>query len=130
MRFDSYNDPKSEGLLRAAQSRHDDAANRSRLLKIEAGGALIFLAAALSFAVLAPFEKPLSLTALVVCVLTFLVAKQAEFPVGSASTCPTQLAFVPMLFVLPLPLVPLVICVGARVAQAQAGAVPGADADR
>jgi serine phosphatase RsbU (regulator of sigma subunit) len=42
-------------------------------------------------------------------VVTCLIARRVQYPVGSAWTAPTQLAFVPMLFVLPTPLVPLII---------------------
>ena len=39
----------------------------------------------------------------------YLVAERVRFPVGSAWTAPTQLVFVPMLFVLPTPFVPLIV---------------------
>ncbi len=42
----------------------------------------------------------------------YLVAKRIQFRVGAAYTIPTQLVFVPMLFLLPTPLVPLVVMAG------------------
>ena len=42
-------------------------------------------------------------------VLAYLAAGRVRFNVGSAWTPPTQLVFVPMLFVLPTPFVPLIV---------------------
>jgi HD-GYP domain-containing protein (c-di-GMP phosphodiesterase class II) len=42
-------------------------------------------------------------------VVVYLAAQRVRFPVGSAWTAPTELVFVPMLFLLPTPLVPLVV---------------------
>ncbi|MBV9362678.1 MAG: HD-GYP domain-containing protein [Solirubrobacterales bacterium] len=42
-------------------------------------------------------------------VLAYLAADRVRFQVGSAWTPPTQLVFVPMLFVLPTPFVPLIV---------------------
>jgi HD-GYP domain-containing protein (c-di-GMP phosphodiesterase class II) len=47
--------------------------------------------------------------AVVATVVAYLAAEQVRFPVGSAWTAPTQLVFVPMLFVLPTPFVPLIV---------------------
>jgi HD-GYP domain-containing protein (c-di-GMP phosphodiesterase class II) len=47
--------------------------------------------------------------AVVATVVAYLAAQQVRFPVGSAWTAPTQLVFVPMLFVLPTPYVPLIV---------------------
>jgi hypothetical protein len=44
-----------------------------------------------------------------VTAVTYVIARRVQYPVGSAWTAPTQLAFVPMLFVLPTPFVPLVV---------------------
>ena len=44
-----------------------------------------------------------------VCVVTYVIARRVQYPVGSAWSAPTQLVFVPMLFVLPTPIVPLVV---------------------
>jgi diguanylate cyclase (GGDEF)-like protein len=45
-------------------------------------------------------------------VVIFALLSRVEFEVGSGSAVPTQLAFVPMLFVLPLPVVPFTVAVG------------------
>jgi HD-GYP domain-containing protein (c-di-GMP phosphodiesterase class II) len=71
--------------------------------------ALIFLVGAGLLAALSHWTTPLSASALVLSVVAYLVAARVRFPVGSAWTAPTQLVFVPMLFMLPTPLVPLIV---------------------
>ena len=46
-----------------------------------------------------------------VTVTAYLIAGRVHYPVGSSWTAPTQLVFVPMLFVLPTPWVPLIVAV-------------------
>jgi putative nucleotidyltransferase with HDIG domain len=55
-----------------------------------------------------PFE---ALTAIPL-LLAYAVAKRIRFTVGAGYTIPTQLVFVPMLFLLPTPLVPLLVMAG------------------
>jgi len=109
MDIDSYETPQSESLLIAGRDRHGEQEPARRLLLTEALGAVAFLAVAVPLAALAPWTRPLSSGALVATVVAYLVAARVRFPVGSASTLPTQLAFVPMLFLLPTPLVPLIV---------------------
>lgn len=75
----------------------------------ETVSATAFLVGAGLVAGLSSWTRPLSVTALGLTVATYLVAARVRFPVGSAWTAPTQLAFVPMLFLLPTPLVPLIV---------------------
>ena len=75
----------------------------------EAAAAAAFLVAAGPLAVLGSSTRSFSPTALVAAVVAYLVAAQVRYPVGSAWTGPMQLVFVPMLFVLPTPFVPLII---------------------
>ena len=98
MDIDSYETPQSESLLIAGRDRHGEQEPARRLLLTEALGAVAFLAVAVPLAALAPWTRPLSSGALVATVVAYLVAARVRFPVGSASTLPTQLAFVPMLF--------------------------------
>jgi putative nucleotidyltransferase with HDIG domain len=107
--LDSYETPDSEGLLLAGRSRHGEHERARRLLVTEAAGALAFLAVSIPLAALAPWKRPLSLTALAVLMVVYLASTRVTFPVGSAWTRPTPLVFVPMLFLLPTPLVPLVV---------------------
>ena len=51
--------------------------------------------------------RTVSASALAVTVVAYLIAGRVQYPVGSSWTAPTQLVFVPMLFVLPTPYVPL-----------------------
>jgi HD-GYP domain-containing protein (c-di-GMP phosphodiesterase class II) len=69
----------------------------------------LFLLVAGLVAALAHATRPLSLEALGLTVFAFLMAARVIFPVGSASSAPMQLVFVPMLFMLPMPDVPLVV---------------------
>jgi HD-GYP domain-containing protein (c-di-GMP phosphodiesterase class II) len=62
-----------------------------------------------ALATLAPWNRPLSPVAVTVTAIAYLAAARVTFPVGSAWTRPTQLAFVPMLFLLPTALVPLAV---------------------
>jgi putative nucleotidyltransferase with HDIG domain len=109
MDIDSYETPATEGLLIAGRERRTERERGRRLLLTEAVGAAVFLAVAVPLATVATWTRPLSFAALAVTVAAYLVAARVTFPVGSAWTRPTQLAFVPMLFLLPTPLVPLVV---------------------
>jgi HD-GYP domain-containing protein (c-di-GMP phosphodiesterase class II) len=109
MDIDSYATPESESLLIAGRERHGERERERRLLITEAAGATAFLAIAIPLAVSATWSRSLSPVALVATAVVFLAAARVTFPVGSAWTRPTQLAFVPMLFLLPTPVVPLIV---------------------
>jgi len=109
MGIDSYETPESESLLIACRHRHVSHKCDRRLLITESAGAVGFLAVAVPLATLANWTRPLSPAALLATVVLYLAAARVVFPVGSAWTTPTQLAFVPMLFLLPTPLVPLIV---------------------
>jgi signal transduction histidine kinase/CheY-like chemotaxis protein len=124
MLIDSYETPVAEGLLRLGRKRHGSRDATRRLLSTEAVGAAAFIAAAGSLAVLAPSARSFSRGAVVVMVAAYLLAGRVQFPVGSAWTAPTQLIFVPMLFVLPTPFVPAIVAacsVADRIPQATRG---------
>lgn len=109
MLFDSYETRADERLLELGQQRHMDGGDSRRLLVTEASAAAAFTAVAGALVVFGTSVRDLSLSALAVTVVAYLVAQQVRYPVGSAWTAPTQLVFVPMLFVLPTPWVPLVV---------------------
>jgi signal transduction histidine kinase/CheY-like chemotaxis protein len=109
MLIDSYETPDAESLLRLGRERHSDAGAARRLLITETAAAAIFLAAGLALALIAASASSPSLWAVAIAVATYVVARRVQYPVGSAWTAPTQLVFVPMLFVLPTPWVPLVV---------------------
>jgi putative nucleotidyltransferase with HDIG domain len=116
VQLDSYTDPGAQELLRAGQARHDRRIRRRELIthSVAAAG---FLTAAALLAVLAPWQRPLSAPVLALCLVAYVVAESVRFPVGGGFTVPTQVVFVPMLFVLPTPLVPLVVSAGVVLAR-------------
>src|ERR1700733_5465980 len=109
MLIDSYESPAAQSLLPLGRERHDDGGRAQRLLRTEAAGAAVFIVAAVLLAALATSARHFSLPALAVMMVTYVIARRVQYPVGSAWTAPTQLVFVPMLFVLPMPFVPLVV---------------------
>lgn len=109
MVFDDYLSPASEQLLQAARQRYLGDQTERRLLATEAGGAFVFFACAVPLAILASRGRSLDYPAIAAVVVVFLCALRVTFPVGSGETHPTQLAFIPMLFVLPPGTVPLIV---------------------
>jgi HD-GYP domain-containing protein (c-di-GMP phosphodiesterase class II) len=104
-------DPVHEELIEHGRSRRF-----SRLATREVWGSVVtgagFLVAALPLALF--FEStrtpgPLTLVALVAC---YALLYKVEFEIGSGLAIPTQLVFVPMLFLLPLGIVPLCVAAG------------------
>ncbi len=67
------------------------------------------IAAAIAIATQFHAERHLSVGSIALFVVAYLLAKRIQFAVGAAYTIPTQLVFVPMLFLLPTPIVPLVV---------------------
>lgn len=119
--IDSYESASAESLLRLARERHSDPGRARRLLITEATAAAIFVLGAGALAVFGHSTRSLSPWALAVTVFSYIIAGRVQYPVGSGWTAPTQLVFVPMLFVLPTPLVPLIVAacsVADRVPQA------------
>jgi HD-GYP domain-containing protein (c-di-GMP phosphodiesterase class II) len=109
MQFDSYGTPSTDALLQLGRQRHLDGGDGRRLLITETTAAAAFLVAACLLAVFGHSPQSFSIPATVVTVVAYLAAAQVRYPVGSAWTAPTQLVFVPMLFVLPTPFVPLIV---------------------
>src|SRR5947208_3133952 len=98
-------------LVAAARERRPRAPDRRDLAAstVLAAG---FLATALALAVGLPWHRTLSLPLLVALVLGYALASRVEFELGPGSAVPIQLVFVPMLFMLPVPLVPLAVAGG------------------
>ena len=67
------------------------------------------ISAAIGIAVGFHAERHFSVGSFLVFLLAYLAAKRIQFAVGAAYTIPTQLVFVPMLFLLPTPIVPLTV---------------------
>jgi hypothetical protein len=81
-----------------------------RLISAGLGGAFLF--AAIAVALLTHSQRSPSLVVVAVLVLAFAALANVEFEVGAGSAIPTQLMFVPMLFLLPLGWVPLAVAAG------------------
>jgi HD-GYP domain-containing protein (c-di-GMP phosphodiesterase class II) len=109
MQIDTYDSPATQSLLQLGQDRHLDGGHPRRLLITEAVAAAAFVVAAGGLAVLGSSARSFSLSIMGVTVVAYLAAAQVRYPVGSAWTAPTQLVFVPMLFLLPTPFVPLIV---------------------
>jgi HD domain len=83
------------------------ARGRERIVEqVAAGG---FLLVALSMAVFLDSPRSLETASLVALVVAYVLACQAKFDIADGYTVPTELVLVPMLFLLPTPLVPLVV---------------------
>jgi HD-GYP domain-containing protein (c-di-GMP phosphodiesterase class II) len=104
-------DPEAGGLIEDARARASErlAAKDSRATLV---GALAFVAVAVPFAFLAPSDRVVEPGVLVLLVVAYALAARVEFEVGSGFAVPTQIVFVPMLFLLPVSLVPLCVAVG------------------
>jgi hypothetical protein len=107
--IDYYDTPSAESLLLLGRQRHSGGARARRLLITEAAAAAVYLAAASLLAALGGSPRSPSPPALAFTVVAYLIAGRVRYPVGSAWTAPTQLVFVPMLFVLPTAWVPLIV---------------------
>ena len=103
--------PADETLLAEARSRA-----RTRLKGRELAASLVvggsFLAAAVSMAALLRSDIAFEPLTAAVLVATLALVSRIEFEVGTGSAIPTQLVLVPMLFLLPPPLVPLLVAAG------------------
>jgi HD-GYP domain-containing protein (c-di-GMP phosphodiesterase class II) len=80
-----------------------------RELRIELTLAATFLVAATAAALTLPSSVDFNLGVAVVAVLAFALAARVRFYAGTGWGAPTELIFVPMLFLLPVPAVPLLV---------------------
>jgi HD-GYP domain-containing protein (c-di-GMP phosphodiesterase class II) len=71
--------------------------------------AAAFLLVAAAMAVFLESPRALDLETLGLLVVTYVIACRAKFDIADGYTVPTELVLVPMLFLLPTPLVPLVV---------------------
>ena len=104
-------DPVAEGLIEDGRARRD-ARLRSRELWASAATGGVFLAIAVALSV--GYASPTALSPLLLLGLVgaYALAYNVEFEVGPGLAVATQLVFVPMLFLLPLQLVPLCVAAG------------------
>ena len=100
--------PTVEAQLVAARKRAGVGPS-TRELAIEASFASSFLIAAVALGVLAPDGRAFDLLPALVLMVAAAVSSRVVFSVGSTYTAPVQLAYVPMLFVLPTAWAPLAL---------------------
>lgn len=104
-------DPDTDGLIEEGRSRISDAL-RGRDFWLSAIGGGSFLAVAIPLALTTTTSRHPSLPLVVLLVASYALALRVQFEVGLGFAVPTQLMFVPMLFLLPAAWVPLLVAGG------------------
>ena len=99
---------EQELIADALSQRARALATSERRAELVVGGLYVAFAFAL-FAVAAPDLDTVSVVAAAACLVALAVALRVEFDTGAGFTVPSQLAFVPLLFVLPPALVLLAV---------------------
>jgi HD-GYP domain-containing protein (c-di-GMP phosphodiesterase class II) len=104
-------DPDEQRVIEERRARRLQRLAHRELLTIVlfAGG---FLAVAGALAELLPSQRSPSGLAVLVLILAYAAAFRVDFEIGTGSAVPTELILVPMLFVLPVGLVPLAVAAG------------------
>lgn len=98
-------------LIESSRERRGKAlGGRERVSRWSA--AILFVAAASAVASLGSSSRSPSWLLVAGLIGLYALASRVEFEVGSGSAVPTQVVFVPMLFLLPLPLVPACVAAG------------------
>jgi HD-GYP domain-containing protein (c-di-GMP phosphodiesterase class II) len=100
--------PELENLFALGRSRALLGAH-GRERRVEGTAAVTFLAVAVAMALLMPSPRPLELPVLIFLVAAYIATCRAKFDIADGYTVPTELVLVPMLFLLPTPMVPLVV---------------------
>src|SRR5262249_32878270 len=100
-------DPVAERLLKESRERTRAGAGAREWI-VRCLFAVGFLVVAVPLAVFTSTARSPSLL-LLLLVGAFAVSSRIQFEVGSGSTIPTELVFVPMLFMLPAGLVPIAV---------------------
>jgi HD-GYP domain-containing protein (c-di-GMP phosphodiesterase class II) len=104
-------DPVAEQLLEdARRRRRASLAGRERPTRWAT--AILFAAAAVSLALLAPAGRETSWLLVAVLTLSYAVASRVQFEIGAGYALPTEVVVVPMLFALPARVVPLCVAAG------------------
>ena len=104
-------DPDEQRVIEERRARRLQRLAWRELLSfvVFAGG---FVAVALLMAVFIPSQRSPGVFAVLILVGAYAAAFRLDFEVGTGSAVPTQLILVPMLFVLPVGLVPLAVAAG------------------
>ncbi len=102
--------PELERLFARGRDRARERAH-GRERSVEAIAAFAFLAVALGMALFLSSPRSLDFGELALLMAAYVVTCRAKFDIADGYTVPTELVFVPMLFLLPTPIVPLVVSV-------------------
>ena len=104
-------DPDEQRVIEERRARRLHRLARRELLSfaIFAAG---FVGAALLLALLVPTHRHPSIPGVLVLIAAYAAAFRLDFEIGSGSAIPTELVLVPMLFVLPIGLVPFAVAAG------------------
>jgi len=104
-------DPEEQRVIEEQRARRLTRLARRELLSIFvfAGG---FLVVAALLAALTPTSRSPALPAVLLLIVAYAAAFRLDFEIGAGSAVPTELILVPMLFVLPVGLVPLAVAAG------------------
>jgi HD-GYP domain-containing protein (c-di-GMP phosphodiesterase class II) len=104
-------DPETDELIEEARAWVGRTLRtRDRLPGLASGAA--FLSLSLALLVVFPTLRAPSLATYALLIGSYAIASRIEFEIGPGLALPTQLVFVPMLFVLPLRSVPLCVAAG------------------
>jgi putative nucleotidyltransferase with HDIG domain len=104
--------PAVQEVLESFQASLPDPPTRRELI-FEAGNSVLWLAVAGSMALLLPAERGVSWHVAALLIVALAITSRVKFEVGHGYGLATQLAFVPMLLLLPAGLVPLAVLAGA-----------------
>ncbi len=102
--------PELERLFARGRDRARERAH-GRERSVEATAAFAFLTVALGMALFLSSPRSLDLGELALLMAAYVITCRAKFDIADGYTVPTELVFVPMLFLLPTPVVPLVVSV-------------------
>jgi HD-GYP domain-containing protein (c-di-GMP phosphodiesterase class II) len=104
-------DPSAQRVIEEQRARRlSRLARRERVSLLVSAGA--FLATATVMAVALPTERAPGAVATLLLIAVYALAFRLDFEIGTGSAVPTQLVLVPMLFVLPVGIVPLAVAAG------------------
>lgn len=104
-------DAAAEGAIEGQRERAGARLNvRERITTVVVGG--LAVAAGIAFAALGPWNRELEPWLLVALIAAYAIASTVEFEIGTGTAVPTELVLVPLLFSVPLALVPLTVACG------------------
>jgi HD-GYP domain-containing protein (c-di-GMP phosphodiesterase class II) len=119
-----------EGLVAEARERRPQPMP-ARERAVAAGMAVAYLAAAgVVGVIVAPHDRPLHVWSVIGLVLLVALTMRAQFEIGPGVASPASLAIVPMLFIAPLHLVPLLVPLGQVISRIPDFATKRAHVDR